>query len=183
MNSTDVIITKSFEYYDKNTEHNNELFKNVRYVTYSNNEKDLKQNHINMYDKNKKIIKKYTYEHIGVLDNMSNSWTWAWSIPNYTKNLTYISRRILNYGFNLDLQYMFLRYELLTSRFRISNPIQVDIHISLASYLSKHPVIFKLDTLVDNTDPDENYLKINDDDTKKNNITYYLFILDEINID
>ena len=54
-------------------------------------------------------------------------------------------RNILNYGLNLDpiTENTFLKTELITSRFRINDPVQLDVHIAISSYLSKVPFIFK----------------------------------------
>ena len=60
------------------------------------------------------------------------------------KNTNYVSRKILEYGLDIDYKDIsFLKTELITSKFRITDNIQLELHLALASYLSKNPVIFK----------------------------------------
>ena len=42
-----------------------------------------------MYDKDKKEILKSRYENIGIYNNKSHTWTWAWSVPKFLKNTTF----------------------------------------------------------------------------------------------
>lgn len=137
------LISDSLEYYDSNTEKYNDFFKKVKYVKFIDAIKDMDHNVIFMYDNNKNQILKSRYEIIGVYNNKSKTWTWAWSIPRFRKNTTHIARKIINYGMDLDPESRFLKTELITSRFRITNTIQLDIHAAIASYLSRQYVVYK----------------------------------------
>jgi hypothetical protein len=68
-------------------------------------------------------------------------------VPYLSKNSTYTSRKILNYGLDLGPNQEYLKSELITSRFRITNPIQLDIHTAISSYLSQIPTIFQISKL------------------------------------
>ena len=176
---TKELITQSLNYYDINTEKYSKLYDKFKYYSIITSESDTDHNRIVFYDKNKEIIFKTRYEILGMYNATSNLWIWGWSIPSLQKNELYLSRKILNYGFDVLLnESHFLKSELITSRFRISDTLQLNIHISIASYISKNPMIFRLIY-----DPD-----INEKDEKgpfkvlnklvKNSIAWFLYLLD-----
>ncbi len=140
----DNIIQTAFSYYDKNNEKYELKFMNVQYVDFKKNKNDNERSSINMYDEDNKLLFTYKYELIGVYYGITNTWSWGWSLSNFKKNTIYTSRKILEYGLDLDNDNVFLKTELVTSRFKISNPIQLELHLAIASYLSKTPLIYKL---------------------------------------
>jgi hypothetical protein len=146
MSDTKNIILNSLEYYDKNSETYNKLLSKAKYYKQKKRYGDMQHHTIFFYDKNKKEIFKSNYELIGLYNHFSKLWSWAWSIPWLRKNEAYLSRKILNYGLDTvpEEGSMYMRTELITSRFRISNPIQLDLHVSMASYLSKMPLVYGL---------------------------------------
>jgi hypothetical protein len=78
-----------------------------------------------------------------------------------SKNSTYLSRKLLNYGLDIDNEELIqLKSELITSRFKIKNTLQLDIHLALAGYLCKNPIIYK--HIIG----------------EKETMTYYMFLLD-----
>jgi len=137
-------ILDALNYYDKNQEIYHAFLKNVKYVSFIPNDNDLVHNSIVFYDKNKKPILKSRFEILGSFNNFSKTWIWAWSNPNNNKNLVYTSKKILNYGLDIvpTVEAKFIKTELITSRFRISDIVQLDLHIAIASYISKLPFIF-----------------------------------------
>lgn len=183
MNEPTTIVVNALEYFDTNNEKYRHLFKNAKFIKFITATNDMDHNTIVIYDKNKDEILNSRYEIIGLYNNDSNIWAWAWSIPVFKKNSTYTSKKIINYGMNLDPEVSFLKTELITSRFKIANHIQLDIHVSLASYISKNPVVYRYvlqkkakdiltvskDTLIDVVE------EIVSDEPS---IVYYLFLLD-----
>lgn len=165
---SNIIIPKALEYYDKNTILNETFYNNIHYETWQDtpNLNDMDRRLIKFYDKNKKLLSTYKYEVLGMYSFQTNIWQWAWSIPALSKNENYISRKILNYGLNLDKNQEFLKMELITSKFRLSSTLQLDIHISLASYLSKIPKIYSF------------ILNLDEPEEKKEVI--YLFLIEEV---
>jgi len=147
MSSQDIILN-SLNYYDKKREKYNKILSKIKYVSFKKTDSDMKHNTIIFYDKNKKQLFQSRYELVGAYNNYSNTWIWAWSMPQISKNLQYTSRKILNYGLDIiddyDNNNIFLKTELITSRFRISDPVQLDIHLSIAAYIAKIPIIFNL---------------------------------------
>ena len=172
------LITNSLEYYDKNNEKYHNIIKPIKYVKFIPSESDLKYSTIILYDKNKNELFRSKYEIIGLFNSNTNIWTWSWSITRFRKNDTHIARKIWNYGAELDPETEFLKMELTTSRFRIADLIQLDMHIALASYLSKQPFVYKHYLYLNSRD----YTKDNDlyniEEKSDSYVIYYLFLLD-----
>ena len=141
------LVKNALNYYDKNREETNPIFnKFKKYIFKAKNTNDLERNIIEFYDDDNKVYK-YYYEIIGLYNQENEFWVWAWSLSDFSKNLTYTSRRLLNYGLDIDnngIDEKYLKAELLTSRFRINTSIQLDIHIAIASYLTKYQKSLKL---------------------------------------
>lgn len=174
------LITNSLRYYDLNNEKYSRIFDKASFYSIIRSKNDLSHDVILLYDKNKNKIFKSRYEALGFYSLNAQLWSWAWSIGSYEKNLVYISRKILNYGLDIaPKEDPFLKSELITSRFRITNDIQLDIHAAIASYISKKPIVFKLIS-----DPNlaiENELNIYEliKEQSTTSIIYFLFLLDE----
>lgn len=175
------LVTTALEYLDTNNEIYNGVLKNAKYVKFIHAESDLEHNKIVYYNKNKEEIFRSKYEIIGLYNSTSNTWTWAWAIPSFEKNTTNIVRRIWNYGALLDPNVRYLKTELITSRFRVADPIQLDIHVSIASYLSKNPLIYKHYHYINAKLDTDGLLHIDEGDDKNYTI-YFMFLLDYKNI-
>jgi hypothetical protein len=158
------LIKKSLEYYDKRQTKNK----------YYWNESDIfienKENKITIVDsKDPNNIKlKSTYEVLGIFDNQTKVWIWAWLLPFLSYNETIISRKLLEYGLKLEPgsntnDHFYIKSQLLNSRILIEDDIELDIHLALVSYLVKelYQFIIKTDTYY------------NDEKTKYSTI-YYL---------
>jgi len=176
MSNTIALVTDALAYYDQSNEKYQNSFKNVKYTKTFRSNNDLEHNVIVMYNDKKEEILRSRYEIIGLFNSDSKIWTWAWAIPKFSKNNTHIIRKILNYGTELDPENMFLKMELITSRFRIADPIQLDIHVSIASYLSKKPLIYNHYTHMEYKLDVDNYYDIK---TESDHFTiYYMFLID-----
>ncbi len=186
VNINDVnLVRNSFDYYDKNQEKIKNKFDRVNYISFEINKKDLEHDVIIFYDSKLKELFRSKMEKIGTYDKLSQVWTWAWAIAHLKKNETNIVRKILMYGTELDPSSKFLKTELITSRFRVSNRTQLDMHCAIASYLSKKSVVYKytiysLLKLIDNK-----YIDILQPDYSRTEdvtfeLDYYIFLLDDI---
>jgi len=181
------IVRNSLEYLDNNKSKYKSYLNKIEYYSLEFLYGDLERHKIIFYDKNKNKLFETEYEIIGVYNNFAKTWAWSWSIANFSKNEVYLARKILMYGLDIvpDKDTIFLKSELITSRFRISNPIQLDIHVGLASYLSKIPFIFKLyiPTNLNENLEGNLYPILTDDDfsffDNTNFQIYYLFLLNE----
>lgn len=177
---TITLIKTALEYYDKNQQKYADLLKNVKFIKFIKAEKNIDHSVVVFFDSDKKEIYRSRYEIIGVHNVYSNIWTWAWAIFSLKKNNTNIMRKIWNYGAVLDPSDKYLKLELITSRFRIDDPIQIDIHIAMSSYLSKMPCVYKYLVTSNSVIDDDGFIKTTGlHDIPPNDETYYyMFLLD-----
>lgn len=181
------MIVNALEYYDKNMEKNDKLFKQTYYINFPKIDKELKgdlvRRRISMYNKKKEEIFTSKYEIIGIYENQTKTWSWGWAIPKLPKNQTYILRKILNYGLDLEPENThnsFLRTELITGRFRISKLLQLDLHVAIASYISKMPNVYMYIYDKSKANIHSEYVDVVDlSETSKNFSIYFLFLLDK----
>jgi hypothetical protein len=144
MSNTNDLISNALESYDLHVDKYESFLKKVSYYILHVDTDEVEMTiyqYISFYDKNKTLLHKSTYEVLGIFDPIGSIWIWAWATPYLDKNMTRISRKILNYGIDLSSTNDFLKSELITSRFKISNPIQIELHCSIASYLGKKQII------------------------------------------
>jgi hypothetical protein len=139
------VVPLALQYYDDNKHKRHSFFKSIAEVEFKLKEKDLERNVAVFRDSEGKTIFESEYEMIGSYNSKHRIWTWAWSNPVFRRNSIYRVRKVLNYGFNLDLEnaQMFLKTSLIMSRFKVSDAIQIDLLVALASYLAKTPVIYE----------------------------------------
>lgn len=165
----DEIIKNSFQSYDTM------LKKYKKYI----DTQDIKTNR----DTQKIIFNnedEFNYELAGMFDSDTQIWMWAWMIPEFLYKETILVRKLLNYGLKIEPmkdmmltgnnkrgntdQMLYLKTQLVNSRFLLDNKFQLDLHLSIATYLVKENIKFIY--------PRE---KIIDEKSKKS-ITVYYFI-------
>ena len=182
MDKPNILIPIALEYYDNNIEKYEKFVKKVKNIDFQKSQSDLEHNKITFIDKNNNKIYTSRYENIGIYSTKENIWTWAWSVPVFEKNSIFLIKKMLNYGIDLN-DNVFLKGELITSRFKISNKYQLDIHLALASYICKQQMIF---IIKNNSNMDKPLFGSNIDfeeiDEDLNSVYYFLFILDFENI-
>ncbi len=131
------LIDKALNYYDTH---------NIKYNKY------IKTENINL-DRNNNIIKfvdiddnvEFKYEFLGIFDNSTNIWMWAWLVPEFMYNETNIVRKLLNYGLKisptissrLDNEKLYLKTQMVNGRFLLYDNFQLDLHLAISSYLAK----------------------------------------------
>jgi hypothetical protein len=183
VDSNSLIIDDALEYYDKAQEKYRDNYINVHYISIETTEKDLEHNVMIFYDSNLKELFRSRFERIGIFDIKSNLWIWAWAISKLKKNETNIIRKILFYGTELDPETIYLKTELITSRFKITNKTQLDIHCAVASYLSKKNKLFNYricgsTKIIDNKYVDIINQDLSMDNTGNYDLISYIFLLD-----
>jgi len=184
------IINNALEYYDTNTELYQNFIDKIKYISFDKSYNELDHDIITFYNDKKQEFHKSTFEEIGVYTSDHKVWTWAWSIPSLRKTQTYIISKILDYGIKLSPENLFLKTELITSRFKISTKVQLDIHAAVASYLSKSPLIISYiynpnvstESLESKLHPFRR-LNFMEDITKlpKNSLIYFFYLFDHPN--
>ena len=105
---------------------------------------ELEDDKIYFYDNNNKLIIKSSFQIFGRYFSNNNLWIWAWAIPRFKKKWYHLSRYLLLHGLDLNPNDNFhLKLELINSRFKISDQIQLDIHLAIASHISKQYCILQ----------------------------------------
>lgn len=186
MENHNIIISQSLEYFDKNMVSNKDFLDKIHFINIIKS-KDTgynNYNYIEFYDQDKELLKKSRYEILGSYDSYGKIWVWGWSIPLVSKNTVQTAKKIFNYGFDIENNIL-LKSELITSRFRIYNPIQLDMHVAIGSYLSKKELIFtykiydpKLNSKNIEKKDDIDLLNVKQEIENSPYTQYYLLILD-----
>ena len=135
INDLSILIKKALEYYD---------IQNTKYQHISKL--------INLpLDREKNIIKfpnintEFKYEILGLFDSITNVWLWAWMSPDFLYNETNIVRNLLNYGLKINptlineisFNKIYLKTQLVNSRFVLEDSVQLELHLAISSYLAK----------------------------------------------
>jgi hypothetical protein len=188
MDNFNIFVTDVLEKYDKNIEIYDKMFKDVYSVKYKFTESEIDHDQIIFFDKNNNKIIDANYEIAGTYYGESGVWIWPWSNPSHNKKLTVKSKNLLFYGLKLSADQNYsLKFELTNSRFLITDPIQIDIHLAIASELSKNPCIYKMPVPILAEDIEEKFViqesdyfedmkmkvKFDIDDIKKYKIVYF----------
>ena len=163
-------IKNALEYLDRNRHKLEIKLKDVHTYKTTTTNKDTEHSVIHFYDKNKKKLYSSRFEVIGLYTDPLKLWAWAWALPTIPKNISYMSRKLLMYGLDLDYQFegKNLKTELITSRFHIKNKIQIDLHLAIASYLTKIPYIYDINLKTSK----------NETETQTFGQYFYVFLLD-----
>ena len=175
------VVNDALKYYDGNNDKYNKIKKQIKYVKHATSDiKDIEGVKLIFFDKDMKDLFTSRVEILGKYYNSINVWVWGWSLPSMKKAYTSIIRKVFLYGTDIDIDKnptnILLKNELVTSRFRIEDNVQIDIHCAIASYLAKKPFIFVWKDLPLKDKDDDSALEIhNDIDT---DVTYYTFFID-----
>lgn len=173
------LIKKSLSYYDKNNELHANLYEKFKYYSMEISKNDTEHGKIKFYDDDDNLVFESKYEILGFYDSLHKLWGWGWAVPFFHKNQVLLSRKILNYGLDLSSgEETFLKSELITSRFIVTDPIQLTIHAAIASYISKTSMIYNViihrDELM-HKKPKYKLLKT----IKPETISYYIYLLND----
>jgi hypothetical protein len=137
------LIKNSIEYYDIKYP---KLFKDNQIIRrlIVDNESDLKKNDfISIDDKNNKINFKSKYEVLCKIDKINSLIIWSWSLPEISKNKTFISRELLNYGLDLsDKSLIELKHLLTSSKIKYKNNNSLEILLKIFLFLTKKDSIY-----------------------------------------
>jgi hypothetical protein len=180
------IISDALKYFDMNNDKYRRIKRRIKYVKrFPDDKQDIEGLKLIFYDNNMEELFVSRLEILGKYYNSINTWVWGWSLPPINKSLTTIIRKVFLYGTDIDINNnpanIMLKNELVTSRFRTYDDVQLDIHCSIASYLAKKPFILALKDFSFNYDlPNE----VKSEDYEGTvDITYYMYVIDPPNIE
>lgn len=131
-----ILIEKALQYYDM------KLQEYSKYINSNESVLNKEDTSIVFADIDKT---KFNYEYIGTFDNVNSVWMWAWMIPYFTTNETTIVRQLLNYGLKINPDNdgkisndkLYLKTQLVNSRFLLQDEFQLDLHLAISCYLIK----------------------------------------------
>jgi hypothetical protein len=140
MDDLNVLIDKSLNFYDTQNNKYKEYLKEDDIVV--TREKNL--------IKFSNLNKEFKYELLGMFDNTTNIWMWGWMIPDFLYNETNLVRKLLNYGLKISPsvitpisdEKLYLKTQMVNSRFLLKEQFQLDLHLAIASYLVKDSIKF-----------------------------------------
>lgn len=175
------IVNDALKYFDGNNDKYKHIKKKIKYVKHAVvNRKDIEGVKLLFFDDDMNEMFTSRVEILGKYYNSINVWVWGWSLPSINKSLTSIIRKVFLYGTDIDLNEnpanISLKNELVTSRFRIEDEIQIDMHCAIASYLAKKPFVFAWRDLP--FKKDDSAIEIKNDLINETDVTYYTFIVD-----
>jgi hypothetical protein len=178
MDKSFAIIKNSIEHYDENYEKLkiDKTYKMIKYILFK---KINKKNIICLYNSKKKLIFEYEYGCYCVYINKKNILKWSWSCVELDK-YNNVSKQLLTYMINNHTNDLILKNELINSSVNIVDKLQIQLLISVISYLTKIPMVFNFysNEINDFEILDEfinyDYENINDDDYEYN---FYLFLV------
>ncbi len=136
----DTLIDKSLNFFDyQNKKYNNYLKEDDISITRDKN--IIKFNNLN---------EDFKYELLGIFDNTTNIWMWGWMMPDFLYNETNLIRKLLNYGLKISPsvitpisdEKLYLKTQMVNSRFLLYEQFQLDLHLAIASYLVKDSIKF-----------------------------------------
>jgi hypothetical protein len=144
-NSLKQLFKKSLLNYDIKNEKYKEIINTKQYI-FKKEDATLTFNTLN---------KKFKFNILGIFDFSKKIWIWSWLVPSYSYNHILYSKKLLDYGIKInpqkvDKDFLFIKTQLVNSRFLINDTIQLDIHLAIVSYLLKenfdfvYPVTKKL---------------------------------------
>ena len=93
------------------------------------------------------FFEEYNIEYLGFFDINTKIWMWAWLPPYVPKESTKFSKDLFKYGIELapkpgENDLAFIKTQLTNSRFILEDSFQLDMHLSLCSYLGKNRIKF-----------------------------------------
>jgi hypothetical protein len=175
------IVNDALKFYDQNNEKYHNIKKRIKYIKFAQTEQqDIEGVKLIFFDENKKELFVSRVEILGKYYTSINTWVWGWSLASIEKSLTAIIRKVFLYGTDIDINNnpanILLKNELITSRFRVEDNVQIDIHCAIASYLAKKPFIFLWREFMIKT---SDFTEVKGEFYgEKTDVTYYTFIVD-----
>lgn len=120
-------------------EHMSALIKKAKFIKLIPNNSELF-----LYDANKKQILSANYDTIGIYAKAYDVWIWGWAIANDVVLPTSKVRKLLMYALDKPVNAP-IKFEFITSRYRIYDPYVLDIMLGLALHIGNEKYLLKVD--------------------------------------
>lgn len=169
------IIKNALEYYDKEKEKNIEFIDKISKIKIL---LDKKNPYLKIFDHNNNYIYKCKFNKISSYYVKHKILLWEWGYLANPKISYDFSRKILNYGLDLDdiqKENVILKNELINTRIYIDNIMQFDIHLALISYILKSIFIIPFIQYKNNVFKKANYK--NEINKNRKHILHFFFSL------
>ena len=135
------LVDKALYDYDK---------RSIQYKKYIDSDNiifDRNKTSIKFIDVNQEVL---NYSILGIFDNINHIWMWAWMVPDFLMTETLFVKKLLNYGLKIDTTIsnklsqdrLYLKTQLVNSRFLLEDKFQLELHLAISYYLSKENVKF-----------------------------------------
>ena len=127
------LVKKSLLNYDIKNEKFKEIIKTKDYIL-------KKENAILEFNS---LDKKFKFNILGIFDYSKKIWIWSWLVPSYSYNHILYTKKLLDYGIKInagkkiDNEFLWIKTQLVNSRFLLDDSLQLDIHLAISSYLLK----------------------------------------------
>ena len=168
------IVSLALQFYDKQ-KHKHAVYYNEEHrVSFVSSTSDIQLPMFNIKRGDKTVLSGQ-YNIIGFYFKEERKWVWGWGV-NYTKkNDTYMSRNILLYGLDMQLNFkdmddnatynrfvldLMVKTDLTSKEIAIEHPAQLEQYLALGLYLTKSDMVYKEES---------------SDKFGKNVVTYFVF--------
>ena len=137
---------RAYEYFDKQNEQFKDIFNDNITIEFSKNTVNLQMIGLEIFKNNNKIGHA-DCSTIGLFNSENSTWYWSWCLPFNNKNENYLSKKILDYAFNIDIDMdnvmktsddAIFKSELLNSKIYMENPsIEIEKFLAISMYILK----------------------------------------------
>lgn len=141
-----MIISLAYEYFDNKKELYGKYIddNNIKAIRRSEHSNDMEQLNFEILSDDGNVVATGNYSIIGYFNNEISTWYWGWAVPFPVKSENYLSRKLLNYAMDLDINTndivlsSILKAELLNSKIYIGYPtLEIEKYIALSLYVTK----------------------------------------------
>src|SRR6516225_2648469 len=108
MDKTKDLVINALKYYDTNNEKYSKIINKTKYYSVIWSQSGTEHNKIVFYNSEKKEFFRSRFEVLGFYYSQFKLWVWGWSIASLPKNQIVLSKKMLNYGIDLDVDFLFL---------------------------------------------------------------------------
>lgn len=150
-----LLLFNAFNYLDKKTVEHENIFNDYDRYSFKISKNDMGKNKMFFYKNNKKIIIA-DFDYMGYFNKKTRLWAWSWGRFDFPKPLTYVSRKLLNYGLDINVEKVTLKSNhefqidlkqalkilLVNSRLIINTEIGYEILKALIIYITKSKYLF-----------------------------------------